>query len=284
MSYPATSPGALQAYLDKWLAVQPQQRIALSFVDPLRYPGHLALAAWEQEVLVMAYGINEPQVAMSKLDWWVGELCDANTGGGRHVLTRVLFTDNGAHDLPRELWLAPLQAAMDQLTKGTATDFSTQLAMAESLHGALARLETAWWFGLDVSADRAVRVATLVHMLHALRRLRDDIGGDCLPLPMARLARFGLSRSQLAQSSDRCNQAIQAQLADLSAAWREAAAMAGPLSVFRGLESALSEKLACRALRASEPLSVLQRGTTSRALVTAVIAWRLARRWHQSNT
>jgi len=33
-------PGALQSYVDKWLAVQPQQRIALAFVDPRKYASH----------------------------------------------------------------------------------------------------------------------------------------------------------------------------------------------------------------------------------------------------
>ena len=48
--------GPLQSYVDKWLAVQPQQRVALAFVDPRRRPGHVALAAWEQELLGAAYG------------------------------------------------------------------------------------------------------------------------------------------------------------------------------------------------------------------------------------
>ncbi|PPJ40432.1 phytoene synthase, partial [Pseudoxanthomonas sp. KAs_5_3] len=53
----------LQGFIDKWLAVQPQQRIALVFVDGRRYPGHVALAALEQELLGAAYGIRQPQVA-----------------------------------------------------------------------------------------------------------------------------------------------------------------------------------------------------------------------------
>ena len=67
MSDLPASQGALRSYVDKWLAVQPQQRIALAFVDPVKYPGHIALAALEQELLAAAYGIREPQVAMGKL-------------------------------------------------------------------------------------------------------------------------------------------------------------------------------------------------------------------------
>ena len=65
------------------------------------------------------------------------------------------------------------------------------------LHGALAALETAWWFGAEASSERAARVAALAHLLYALRRLEQDAERDRLPLPMARLARFGLARPQL---------------------------------------------------------------------------------------
>ena len=44
-------PSPLQGFIDKWLAAQPQQHVALMFVDGRRYPGHLALAAFEQEML-----------------------------------------------------------------------------------------------------------------------------------------------------------------------------------------------------------------------------------------
>ena len=71
------SEAALQSYIDKWLAVQPQQRIALAFVDQGVYPGHIALAALEQELLAAAYGIREPQVAATKLNWWAEELAGA---------------------------------------------------------------------------------------------------------------------------------------------------------------------------------------------------------------
>ena len=55
----------LQGFIDKWLAVQPQQRVALVFVDGQDFPGHVALAAFEQELLGAAYGIREPQVAVA---------------------------------------------------------------------------------------------------------------------------------------------------------------------------------------------------------------------------
>lgn len=277
----ALSHGALQSYVDKWLAVQPQQRLALVFVDPGKYPGHIALAALEQELLSAAYGIREPQVAATKLNWWAEELAGAAASGGRHPLTRVLFDDDRAHAMPQERWLAPVLAAMAQLEEGTAVDFAAQLNAASALHGALAELETAWWYGAAAAPVRAVRVATLSHLLFALRRLQDDAERDRLPLPMARLARFGLSRANLRQPGAARDQAIKAQLDDLRAAWAEGSRLDGPLSVFRALEASQGERLVRKAAGSEEPLQVLQRGAPDGGLLATLRAWGAARQWQR---
>lgn len=271
--------GPLQSYVDKWLAVQPQQRVALAFVDPRRYPGHIALAALEQELLAAAYGIAEPHVAAAKLHWWAEELAHAGDSGGRHPLTQVLFEDARARALPGALWQAPVQAAMAQLEDGTAADFAAQLAAAEPLHGALATLETAWWFGPAADPARARQVAVLAHLVHALRRLQDDAERDRLPLPMARLARFGLSRADLRRTGSARDEALRAQLAELSASWRSAMARPGPLGVFRQLEARNAMLLARTAARAGDPLAMLQRGRPASGFGQTLAAWQAARRW-----
>lgn len=271
----------LQGFIDKWLAVQPQQRVALAFVDGRRYPGHIALAALEQELLGAAYGIREPQVATAKLNWWAEELAGAPASGGRHPLSQVLFDDERAHAIASELWLAPVLAAMAQLEQGTAADFPAQIEAALPLHGALAALETAWWYGTEASPARAARVAVLNHLLHALLRLQQDAERDRLPLPMARLARHGLSRAQLRTAGAARQQAVKAQLDDLLASWQESATLSGPLSVFRALESRHASALARRAARAGDALAVLQAGQSRTTLATALQAWRAARAWRR---
>lgn len=271
----------IRSYVDKWLAVQPAQHVALTFVPPAKYPGHLALAALEQEILSAAYGIREPHVALNKLNWWGEELsAAAGSGGTRHPLVQTLFAQERAHAVPLKLWLAPALAAMAQLEDGTAADFSAQLAAATPLHGALAELETAWWFGVDAASMRAVRTAVLSHVLHVLRRLQDDLDRDRLPLPMSRLARYGLSRTTLAQRGAARDQAIAAQLADLHVAWHEAARLPGPLSVFRALESHEAQQLLRRAQRVGDPLAVLQQDRRG-GFDAVLTAWRAARRWRR---
>jgi len=271
----------LQSFIDKWLAVQPQQRVALAFVDGRQYPGHIALAALEQELLAAAYGIREPQVAVAKLNWWAEELSGAAASGGRHPLTQVIFDDERAHAIDGERWLAPVLAAMAQLEQGTAADFSAQIVAAEPFHGALAALETAWWFGPDASAERASRVAALNHLLYALLRLKTDAERDRLPLPMSRMARYGLSRAQLRASSDTRQQAVKAQLDDLLVSWRESARLPGPLSVFRALESRHGSRLTQNAARASDSLAALQAGQPRSGLATTLQAWSAARAWRR---
>ena len=272
---------ALQSYIDKWLAVQPQQRIALAFVDPKTYPGHIALAALEQEWLAAAYGIREPQVAATKLNWWAEELSGAAASGGRHPLTQVLFDDDRAHALPSERWVAPVLTAMAQLEEGTAADFPAQVAAGSLLHGAIAELETAWWFGDGVSSARAARVATLSHLLFSLLRLEEDAERDRLALPMARLARHGLSRHELRKPSPAREEAIRAQLDDLHAAWREADRLPGPLSAFRGLEPRHGRTLVDSARKAADPLGALRQGQGRQGPAVGWQAWLAARSWRK---
>lgn len=268
-------------YIEKWLGAQPQQRVALVFVPPARFPGHVALAALEHEWLA-AYGIREPQVAAAKLNWWLEELAAAPTSGGQHPLTQLLFDDPRAAAITPEQWMAPVRAAIAQLDEGTAADFPAQLAAAAPLHGALAALETAWWYGADASPTRATQLATVNHLLHALRRLENDIERDRLPLPMARLARHGLARSQLRDAGEARTQALRAQLIDLQGAWREAGGSSGPLSVFRAVESWQAGRLLARALRAADPLAILHAGSPDRGVALTLAAWQAARSWRRS--
>jgi len=271
------SDGATQNFVDKWLAVQPQQRIALGFVDEASRDERVALAALEQELISSAYGIREPQVAAAKLQWWAEELSGAAASGGRHPLTKALFASPRAKQVPSALWIAPVLAAMAQLEQGTSSDFAAQVAASRGLHGALAALENAWWFGVDAPVESASRVATLAHLVFALSRLELDAERERLPLPMSRLARHGLSRGQLKADSPARRDAIRAQLAELAQGLREALALAEPLSTFRGVEGRTALATAKSASRAAEPFAELHRRQARTGPATAIRAWLAAR-------
>lgn len=271
------SDGATQNFVDKWLAVQPQQRIALGFVDEASRDERVALAALEQELISSAYGIREPQVAAAKLQWWAEELSGAAASGGRHPLTKALFASQRAKLVPSALWIAPVLAAMAQLEQGTSSDFAAQVAASRGLHGALAALENAWWFGVDAPVESAARVATLAHLVFALSRLELDAERERLPLPMSRLARHGLSRGQLKADSAARRDAIRAQLAELAQGLREALALAEPLSTFRGVEGRTALATAKSAFRAAEPFAELHRRQARTGPATAIRAWLAAR-------
>nr|WP_193570443.1 squalene/phytoene synthase family protein [Luteibacter yeojuensis] len=259
------------------MAVQPQQRIALGFVDERVRDERVALAALEQELVASAYGIREPQVAAAKLQWWAEELSGAAASGGRHPLTQALFAGERARAVPANLWLAPVLAAMAQLEQGTASDFSAQVAASRGLHGALAGLENAWWFGAAAPTESAARIATLSHLVFALSRLELDAESERLPLPMARLARHGLSRGQLKGDSPARREAVREQLRDLAGGLREALARGEPLSTFRGLEGRTALSTAVGAARAGEPFAELHRRQSRTGPATAVRAWLSAR-------
>lgn len=269
--------GAIQSFVDKWLAVQPQQRVALPFVDESVRDAHVALAAFEQELIASAYGVREPQVAAAKLQWWAEELSGAAASGGRHPLTKQLFADERARRVPADRWLAPVLAAMAQLEQGTPSDFASQVAASRGMHGALAALENAWWFGADAPVEAASRIATLSHLVFALSRLEMDAERERLPLPMSRLARHGLSRGQLKDDTPARREALKAQLTELADGLREALALGEPLSTFRGLEGRTALSTARSAAKATEPFRELHLRQSRSGPATAIRAWLAAR-------
>lgn len=273
---------ALQSYVDKWLRAHPWGHQALSFIAPPQRPSLLAMAALEQEWVDAAYGIREPEVAAAKLNWWAEEISGAAASGGRHPVVRALFADPRAERIRPQAWVQPMLAAIAQLDMATPADFSGQMDAATPFHAALARLETAWWFGPDADARRAARMSTLTHLLTALTHLERPTSGDALVLPMARLARHGLDRDTLSRDTEARRRAVRDQLHDIAAAYRKAWQQPGPLSVFRGLDARLGQRAARRVPGGREPVSavsgMLNRGGSLGGLFAA---WAAARDWQR---
>lgn len=275
---------AIQSYVDKWLAAHPALRVAMPFLDAQTHAGHLALAALEHEWVEAAYGVREPQVAQVKLNWWAEELAGAPASGGRHPLTQALFAAPEIERVTLEHWLTPIQAALSQHDQPTAADFTRQLQQAQVFHGAIARLETVWWFGSEADPARAERLAALDHLLYATALIEQRSEHERLALPMARLARHGLDRDALGHDSPERRAALHTHLADLAQAQRAAMRLPGPLSLFRGLDMRENQRLLRRAQRASRPLQRLRADYARPGAGTVFRARAAARAWRHSQT
>nr|WP_244962471.1 phytoene synthase [Oleiagrimonas soli] len=265
------------------MQAQPAQRLALPFLDASAQAGHLALAALEQEWIDAAYGIHEAHVAQVKLNWWAEELAGAAASGGRHPLTQILFAAPQIERIELADWLAPIQAAMAQHEWPSASDFGEQRARAEALHGALARLESAWWFGDATKAARASDVAVADHLLHDLIQLDVAETRERLPLPMARLARHGLDRASLQHDSEARRAAVRDQLDDIAKLMQATDKASLPLTLFRGLQMRENKRLLRRARRNADPLARLREARVKPAPGSVFRAWAAARDWRRQS-
>lgn len=272
---------AIGDWLQAWRESHPQLEPAWAFLraDP-RHEIYAAFAALEQEWLNAVYAIREPHVAAVKLQWWAEEMQLARAGAARHPLTRAVFADERARAIPPRFWDEAMQAAMLVLDPAPAADFPAQLAATRPLHGALARIETALWFGADANPERAQAVAAAQHGVELLRNLPDEIEHGRAPLPMALLARHGLSVAELASGSEARDAALRDQARALRQALAETDKMAGPLSLFRGLQARLDRRALRAAATAADPLRALCKGQGGvRGLLDA---WNSARAWHRA--
>ncbi len=267
----------LDSYLEKWLLARPVQRLAMPYVDRTTQRGHLALAALEHAWIEAAYDIREPDVVRVKLNWWVEELAAAAPGGGRHPLTRALFASPGSERIERTCLLAPVQAALAQAGSPTPPDHAALVSRARAFHGALGRLETQWWFGAQASPERAQSSAVADHLLQATIALAEHRDRDSLALPMSCLARHGLDRDALESDSPARRAAVREHLQVIRHLVRQAQGQGGPLSVFRDLQLRENARRLDRALRARDPLAVLQARANGMTVGSAWRAWSAAR-------
>ncbi|MBS0432131.1 MAG: squalene/phytoene synthase family protein [Proteobacteria bacterium] len=270
---------ALESWLRDHRAAHP--RLDAAWVFLRRAPRRDALGAFEalkQEWLDAVYAIHAPSVAATKLQWWIEECGLARDGRARHPLTQAVFADAVARAIPPSSWNAMFHAAGLQLEAAPAADLSAQVAQTGALHGALARIETALWFGTGAGAERACGVAAVQGAIAALRNLPMEIEHGRTPLPMALLARHGLSQGALLEDTASRRAALHGQIGDLLHVLDEADTLSGPLGLFRGLQARLDRRALRHAARAEEPLGAMQR--PAGGLPATLDAWRAARAWH----
>ena len=272
---------ALESWLRDHRAAHPQLEPAWVFLsaDPRR-DACGAFEALKQEWLDAAYAIRAPNVAATKLQWWAEELQRAHSGQPRHPLTQAVFADACAREIPLPDWHRVVHAALSQLETPPPADFPSQLEQAATLHGAIARAETALWFGSGASAQRAEKLAAVQRAVAALRNLPMEVDYGRTPLPMSLLARHGLSQTALIQDSPARRAALRDQAGELLRAIEEAARLPGPLGPFRGLQARLDRRALRAAGSAADPLQALCRGQGG--VRNLLDAWSEAKAWHRA--
>lgn len=270
----------LASYLDACLRQRPELRLGLPYLPLADRDALIALACLEQQFLDAIYGITDTAVAASKLHWWAGEFEQAAAGHARHPLTHALFANARAQAVVPEAWIAPIGAGLILREAAPASDFATQLAYFEPFHAALAKLENSYWFAAESDFARAARTATLGHMLAALGRIAEPT--TALPVPMDLLARHAISREHLAMPSPQRQALLNDQIGNLEQAFRDAATLGGPLSLFRALTERMDKQQVQRAQRAPDAIQELQPDRRRPQLGMAWFAWRTARAWRHS--
>ncbi|MEO6967377.1 MAG: squalene/phytoene synthase family protein [Rhodanobacteraceae bacterium] len=268
---------ALEHWLRDWRAAHPQLESAWVFLREGDRTFYGAFAALESEWLEAVYAIRESQVAAAKLQWWREELRMAQDAHARHPLTQALFGNARSRAISPTWWEQTIAAALARLDVPPAPDFAAQLAQAQPLHGALARIETALWFGAHADPARAQRVASLEYLIAALRQLPQELAHNRSPLPMNLLARHGLTQASLGEDSGARRAALRDQAHALRQAIDEAAKLVGPLSLFRGVQTRQETHALRAAERAADPLHVLHGSQNELRLLFD--AWGAARVW-----
>ncbi|HEX5961038.1 MAG TPA: squalene/phytoene synthase family protein [Rhodanobacteraceae bacterium] len=271
------SASAFEDYLAQWREASPQRALAWLF---LRHDERIcfgALAALQHEWHKALRGVGEPQVAAAKLGWWREEMQHAVQGEARHPLTRGLFADARANAVPLAFWTAPVEAAIAELEAPPSADFAAQCDRAAPLATAGAELETRVWFGVGADSPRAARVMLFADLTCRLRALADEVQRGRSPLPMNLLARHGLTIEGLCGDGPARRAALHDQLVELERSLAAAAAMPGPLGLFRAVD--LQHDLAALrvAVRARDPLPAL-RGP-AHGIRSVLKTWRAARTW-----
>jgi hypothetical protein len=199
-----------QPYVDKWLAREPEMRVAEAFAARERRE---LLQLWStllNEIEEAVAELREVSVAQAKLAWWGDELLQATHGGARHPLVRALFGIEAVRNVPAERWsdlaLAAIAAAQDE---AIPIDVDGLIRARMPLASAIATVEATLFDAAVIAADIAVAAR-----VRALRRALITRAAVRLPIPMTLVARH--QRAQLDLSPETPDRDASALIADLA--------------------------------------------------------------------
>jgi phytoene synthase len=237
----------------KWLDAWPENRIVAVFLEPSqRSLGH-AFYALIHELSHTAYHVHEPQVAVAKLQWWCQELADATAGRARHPLTQALFAHAQARAVDAALWRALGAAALTQIEPPPAATFDDLARQHAPFYDAIARAESELLLAGVGDIDTNATLWTLSHLLHSIPAWQTGSG----TAPLNLLARHGLMRSQLSETSTARTDLLRDLLGEIERRLTTTDERA-KRSLSRRVRLALDRTLVGGALKAADPLRYLQ--------------------------
>ncbi len=111
-------PAALQGFVDKWLAREPEMAVCEVFCSPQQRELFRAWGALSAELADCMFELADANVARTKLAWWGDDL--AAGVNGRHPLTRAIFASPAAARTQPAQWRALALAAIERVDSDNA--------------------------------------------------------------------------------------------------------------------------------------------------------------------
>lgn len=267
---------AFASFERKWLDAQPEQALVAVFLRPADRERARAFGSLIHELEQTAFGVREPQVAAAKLAWWQQELVAASKGTARHPITRKIFLDARARTLDAGRWAALVDGALARIETSAASTFNELFTTFATFYGPVAQVESALLCGASVSDEANARLWTISHLLGSIVSLEHE--QDCPPfIPMALLARHGLSRADLSHASPARTALLGDYLDVLIGEIIAASGVAGAGSLGRRVRIRLDLELALKARRSADPLKYLTNNPYASRWRGLWVAWREAR-------
>ncbi|MEO6075257.1 MAG: hypothetical protein ABIP56_00490 [Dokdonella sp.] len=273
---------ALDSFVAKWVAAEPELGIALTFLPPSQRASEAAFACLSRELAHACFAIREGDVALAKLGWWNEELLRSQKGEPRHPLTQTLDSHLDLSRVPVASWQAVIAAAVQQRDRDPASDFTGQIAGFERLFRPLADIETMLLGRRDAVAT--ARVSALAHALREAAGVARVLENGHVALPLDALARHRLRRDQLAVDNPERRRAAAEQLQAIATAFDELARRDTRVALVTQASLLADHTRARKASRADDPIAELASQLTKLSMATTWNIWRAACRQRTVNS
>jgi phytoene synthase len=263
---------AFASFERKWLDANPEQATVAVFLAPGERRRASAFGSLVHELEQTTFGVREPQVAATKLNWWRQELIAAVAGAPRHPIARELFDDDRIRSIDATRWSNLIDGALVQLESAAASALNDSISTLAAFYQPVASLEAAVAAQENARTEADARLWISAHLLHSVVQPGQD---HAIPLDL--LARHGLARSGLAEPSPARTALLRDYLALVRDELDAALAQAPQASLGRRVRARLDRELAAKAGAAPDPWALLARHHVPRRWRSLWLSWREAR-------